>query len=48
MCACAEGAAGHAERSGRYDAWTEESFILAWIVSLVMPDSAGTDVATAV
>jgi oligopeptidase B len=25
--------AGHAGRSGRYDAWREEAFVLAWIVS---------------
>jgi oligopeptidase B len=26
--------AGHGGRSGRYDAWREESFVLAWIVSV--------------
>jgi oligopeptidase B len=26
-------AAGHGGRSGRYDAWREEAFILAWIVT---------------
>jgi len=25
--------AGHGGRSGRYDAWEEEAFVLAWIVS---------------
>jgi oligopeptidase B len=25
--------AGHGGRSGRYDAWEEESFVLAWTVS---------------
>ena len=25
--------AGHGGRSGRYDAWGEEAFVLAWIVS---------------
>ena len=29
--------AGHAGRSGRYDAWREEAMILAWIVSVVTP-----------
>ncbi len=24
--------AGHGGRSGRYDAWHEEAFVLAWIV----------------
>jgi oligopeptidase B len=26
-------AAGHGGRSGRYDAWHEEAFVLAWITS---------------
>ena len=25
--------AGHGGRSGRYDAWREEAFVLAWIVT---------------
>ncbi len=29
--------AGHGGRSGRYDAWREEAFVLAWIVSTVGP-----------
>jgi oligopeptidase B len=29
--------AGHAGRSGRYDAWREEAMILAWIVTVVTP-----------
>jgi oligopeptidase B len=29
--------AGHGGRSGRYDAWREEAFVLAWII-----DVAGT------
>lgn len=36
-----ESNSGHGGRSGRYDAWAEESFILAWIVSLVAPQAAG-------
>ena len=28
-----EMAAGHGGRSGRYDAWREEAFVLAWIIS---------------
>ncbi len=31
----AEAGTGHAGRSGRYDSWREEAFILAWIVRLV-------------
>jgi len=29
--------AGHGGRSGRYDAWEEEAFVLAWIVSAARP-----------
>jgi oligopeptidase B len=29
--------AGHGGRSGRYDAWEEEAFVLAWIVSTASP-----------
>jgi oligopeptidase B len=25
--------AGHGGRSGRYDAWREEAFVLAWIIT---------------
>jgi protease II len=33
--------AGHGGRSGRYDAWHEEAFVLAWIVTTAgtAPDS---------
>jgi oligopeptidase B len=31
--------AGHGGRSGRYDAWREESFVLAWIIDVA---GAGT------
>jgi len=30
---------GHSGRSGRYDAWREEAFVLAWIITLVSPDT---------
>jgi oligopeptidase B len=26
--------AGHGGRSGRYDAWHEEAFVLAWIIDV--------------
>ena len=29
--------AGHGGRSGRYDAWREEAFVLAWIVATAQP-----------
>jgi oligopeptidase B len=32
--------AGHAGRSGRYDAWHEEALVLAWIVSTVQAATA--------
>jgi oligopeptidase B len=34
--------AGHGGRSGRYDAWREEAFVLAWVVTTAdaSPDSA--------
>src|SRR5207244_12799914 len=32
--------AGHGGRSGRYDAWREESLALAWIVSTVQAATA--------
>jgi oligopeptidase B len=34
--------AGHGGRSGRYDAWREEAFVLAWIVTTAgaAPESA--------
>jgi oligopeptidase B len=33
--------AGHGGRSGRYDAWREEAFVLAWVVTTAgaSPDS---------
>jgi oligopeptidase B len=35
--------AGHGGRSGRYDAWHEESMVLAWIIATAgTPDAAGT------
>ena len=44
-----ESGAGHFGRSGRFDAWASESFILAWAISLVAPQeavvSAGADAA---
>ena len=27
--------AGHGGRSGRYDSWKEEAFIVAWILNLI-------------
>jgi oligopeptidase B len=33
--------AGHGGRSGRYDAWGEEAFVLAWIVSTAAGGGAG-------
>jgi oligopeptidase B len=26
--------AGHAGRSGRYDAWHEEALVLAWVITI--------------
>jgi len=37
-----EMAAGHAGRSGRYDAWHEEAFVLAWIVATAGAPAAPT------
>jgi len=35
-----EMAAGHGGRSGRYDAWREEAFVLAWITTIAHADTA--------
>jgi len=33
--------AGHGGRSGRYDAWREEAFVLAWIIGVAGAEPAG-------
>jgi oligopeptidase B len=38
-----EMAAGHGGRSGRYDAWHEEAFVLAWIASTVGATGGAAD-----
>jgi oligopeptidase B len=40
-----EMAAGHGGRSGRYDAWHEEAFVLAWIITTAgaTPESTAPD-----
>ena len=37
-----EMSAGHGGRSGRYDAWRQEAFELAWIVDQVAPATPAT------
>jgi oligopeptidase B len=34
--------AGHGGRSGRYDAWREEAFVLAWVVTTAGAASEST------
>jgi oligopeptidase B len=38
--------AGHGGRSGRYDAWHEEAFVLAWIVTTTTTTTAASPEST--